>query len=195
TFQVLRFQLSNSSSLTEPVHKCGDIIGLARVASLQEEVNSWTPELMPSYSLGRTHQMMESTKQVLEWHVVLLQEASTSLASSSPWEYGNSRCLHHSMTVLVHREPYPHPFIVLQGALRLTFLIGGVKVEVVVAALGRIQKLQELLKLQMVLLVEEEEVANEVETQVAFLVTRDSFFLLACFSQVLCEFLRVIMVH
>nr|GFA83629.1 hypothetical protein [Tanacetum cinerariifolium] len=47
-----------------------------------------------------------------------------------------------------------------------------VVVEVVVAALRRIQK---LLKLQMVLLVEEEEVANEVETQVAFLVTRDSF--------------------
>nr|GEW83645.1 UBN2 domain-containing protein [Tanacetum cinerariifolium] len=49
------------------------------------------------------------------------------------------------------------------------------KVEVVVAALRRIQKLQKILKLQMDLLVEEEEVADEVRTQVAFLVTRDSF--------------------
>nr|GFA77027.1 hypothetical protein [Tanacetum cinerariifolium] len=38
-------------------------------------------------------------------------------------------------------------------------------VEVVVAALGRIQKLQDLLNFWMVLLVEEEDVADEVETQ------------------------------
>nr|GEY01354.1 hypothetical protein [Tanacetum cinerariifolium] len=48
-------------------------------------------------------------------------------------------------------------------------------VEVVVAALRRIQKLQELLKLWMVLVGEEEEVADEVETHMMFLVTRDSF--------------------
>nr|GEU64694.1 mitogen-activated protein kinase kinase 5 [Tanacetum cinerariifolium] len=47
--------------------------------------------------------------------------------------------------------------------------------EVVIAALRRIQKLQELLKLWMVLLVEEEEVADEVETQVALLVIHDAF--------------------
>nr|GEX07056.1 integrase, catalytic region, zinc finger, CCHC-type, peptidase aspartic, catalytic [Tanacetum cinerariifolium] len=56
------------------------------------------------------------------------------------------------------------------------FLDWWMKVEVVRAALGRIQKLQEILKLQMVMLVEEEEeAADEVETQVAFLVTHDSF--------------------
>nr|GFA63166.1 hypothetical protein [Tanacetum cinerariifolium] len=54
--------------------KCGAF----QVLRFKEEVNSWTPELMPSYSLGRAHQMTESSKQVPEWQVVLLQKGAIS---------------------------------------------------------------------------------------------------------------------
>nr|GEV81544.1 hypothetical protein [Tanacetum cinerariifolium] len=84
-FQVLRFKLSNSSSLTEPVHKRGDIT--------DDRIDQVGSGVAGRSSLRGFHQScLKFTLRI--WH---------------------PRCLHYPPTVLVHREPYPHPFVDLQG--------------------------------------------------------------------------------
>nr|GEY32716.1 hypothetical protein [Tanacetum cinerariifolium] len=84
-----------------------------------------------------------------------------------------------STNVLVHREPYHHPYSL--GQLYFYTDHSGWWMKVKEEAIKMIQKLQAILKFQMDLLVVKEEMADEVETQGGVFGESYLFLLFLCF--------------